>query len=288
MTHTVHPLESSSPSSLEPDSSSAEQRQVYVTHERRHAVITLNRPEARNAYSGSMIRALVSTLDELELNPEVRAVVITGAGRAFSAGGDLKLMRDKRGMFEGGPVALRARYMQEIQQVPRRLARFSKPIIAAVNGPAIGAGFDLSLMCDLRLASERARFGSTFVKVGLIPGDGGAYYLARAIGLARALELCLTGRVIDASEAERLGIISEVTTPEALLERASALAEEIAENAPLAVQLTKAAAYQSLSLTPEAALQLAASFQGIAQNTTDHLEGVNAMLERREPQFTGE
>lgn len=261
---------------------------LEVTYQQRHAIVTLNRPEARNAYSGEMIRSLVSALDALELNPEVRVVVLTGAGRAFSAGGDLKLMRDKSGMFEGGPVELRARYMQEIQQVPRRLARFSKPLIAAINGPAIGAGLDLSLMCDLRIASERARFGSTFVKVGLIPGDGGAYYLARAIGLARALELCLTGRVIDAAEAERMGIISAVTSPETLLDRASALAEEIADNAPLAVQLTKAALYQSLTLTPEAALQLAASFQGIAQNTADHLKGVDAILARRAPEFTGE
>ena len=214
-------------------------------------------------------------------------VVITGAGRAFSAGGDLKLMRDKEGMFAGGPVELRARYMQEIQRVPRRLTRFTKPVIAAINGPAIGAGLDLSLMCDLRIASSQAKFGSTFVKVGLIPGDGGSYFLTRAVGLAKALELTLTGRVIDAQEAERLGIISRVVDHDALMSTAYELAEEIAANAPLAVQLTKASAYQSLNLSPEAALQLAASFQGVAQNTHDHLEGVNALLEKRPPLFKG-
>ena len=262
--------------------------QIVVDYRDHHALITLNRPEARNAYSSQMINALVETLDHLELNDQVRVVILTGAGRAFSAGGDLKLMRDKKGMFTGGPVELRSRYMQDIQRVPRRLARFSKPIIAAINGPAIGAGFDLSLMCDLRIASRHARFGSTFVKVGLVPGDGGAYYLARAIGLARALELCLTGRVIDAQEAERIGIVSEVVPPELLISKTQTLAEEIAANAPLAVQLTKAAAYQSLTLTPDAALQLAASFQGIAQNTEDHLEGVSAMLEKRTPSFQGQ
>ena len=261
--------------------------QVIVEYQQRHALVTLNRPKARNAYSSEMIDVLIETLDQLELNEQVRAVILTGAGRAFSAGGDLKLMRDKGGMFAGGPVELRARYMQDIQRVPRRLARFSKPIIAAVNGPAIGAGFDLSLMCDLRIASSEAKFGSTFIKVGLIPGDGGAYYLARAIGLARALELCLTGRVIDAQEAQRIGVVSDVVSPEMLISKARALAEEIAANAPLAVQLTKAAAYQSLTLTPESALQLAASFQGVAQNTADHLEGVNAMLEKRSPVFKG-
>jgi enoyl-CoA hydratase/carnithine racemase len=261
--------------------------QVIIEHQQHHALVTLNRPKARNAYSTEMIDVLIETLDQLELNDQVRAVILTGAGRAFSAGGDLKLMRDKGGMFAGGPVELRTRYMQDIQRVPRRLARFSKPIIAAVNGPAIGAGFDLSLMCDLRIASSEAKFGSTFIKVGLIPGDGGAYYLARAIGLARALELCLTGRVIDAQEAQRIGVVSDVVNPEMLISKARALAEEIAANAPLAVQLTKAAAYQSLTLTPEAALQLAASFQGVAQNTADHLEGVNAMLEKRTPVFKG-
>ena len=178
--------------------------------------------------------------------------------------------------------------MQEIQRVPRRLARFSKPVIAAINGAAIGAGLDLSLMCDLRIASAKAIFGSTFVKVGLIPGDGGAYYLARAVGLATALDLCLTGRVIDANEAKTLGLVSRVVTPDELLTHASKVAEEIASNAPLAVQLTKAAVYQSLTLTPDAALQLAASFQGIAQTSQDHLEGVDAILERRSPSFKGE
>ncbi len=262
-------------------------KQVLLSSQGHLATLTLNRPEARNAYSSEMIKELVQYLDELELNPQIRVVVITGAGRAFSAGGDLKLMRDKEGMFAGGPVELRARYMQEIQRVPRRLTRFTKPVIAAINGPAIGAGLDLSLMCDLRIASSQAKFGSTFVKVGLIPGDGGSYFLTRAVGLAKALELTLTGRVIDAQEAERLGIISRVVDHDALMSTAYELAEEIAANAPLAVQLTKASAYQSLNLSPEAALQLAASFQGVAQNTHDHLEGVNALLEKRPPLFKG-
>lgn len=254
----------------------------------RHALITLHRPDARNAYSEEMIGQLITALDDIELDPSVRAVVITGSGKAFSAGGDLKLMMAKEGMFAGGPVELRARYMQNIQRVPRRLSRFSKPLIAAINGPAIGAGLDLSLMCDLRIASTKARFGSTFVKVGLIPGDGGAYYLTRAIGLARALDLCLTGRIIDAQEALTMGLVSRILDPEHLLTAAGELAEQIADNAPVAVQLTKAAAYQSLNLSPESALQLAASFQGIAQNTPDHLEGVEAILSRRPPDFKGE
>ena len=249
--------------------------------------LILNRPDARNAYSEEMISLLCLALDEAELDQSVRTVVITGMGRAFSAGGDLKLMRDKQGMFEGDALELRARYMQNIHRVPRRLARFTKPLIAAVNGPAIGAGLDLALMCDIRISSTAARFGSTFVKVGLIPGDGGAYYLSRVIGLSKALELTLTGRVIDASEAERLGVVSKAVAPDSLLTEVYNLADEINANAPVAVQLTKAAAYQSLNQSPEGALQIAAGFQGIAQNTSDHLEGVNALLEKRSPQFEG-
>ena len=261
--------------------------EVLLEHRDHIAIVTLNRPRARNAYSSLMIRQIVKVLDELELNPQVRVVVLTGAGPSFSAGGDLKLMRDKEGMFKGEALELRSRYMQEIHQVPRRLARFSKPIIAAINGAAIGAGLDLSLMCDLRIAAQSAKFGSTFVKVGLIPGDGGAYYLTRAIGLAKALELTLTGRVITAQEALNMGIVSRVVDDEKLMDSALSLAQEIAQNAPVAVQLTKSAAYQSLNVSPESALQIAASFQGIAQNTHDHLEGVQAILDRRPPQFTG-
>jgi len=270
------------------DKASGASRHILQSLSGHSLTLRLNRPEARNAYSEEMIEALCEALDDAELNPQVRSVIITGEGRAFSAGGDLKLMQAREGMFAGDELALKARYMQNIHRVPRRLARFGKPLIAAINGPAIGAGLDLALMCDLRIASSEARFGSTFVKVGLIPGDGGAYYLTRAIGLAKALELCLTGRVIDSAEAERLGIVSSVVSPERLMEHAEALAEEINANAPIAVQLTKAAAYQSLNQSPEGALQIAAGFQGVAQNSADHLEGVNAILERRAPHFTGQ
>jgi enoyl-CoA hydratase/carnithine racemase len=260
---------------------------LLIQHSDHIATLTLNRPEARNAYSEQMIDELVEALDELELNPSVRVLVLTGSGSAFSAGGDLKLMRDKQGMFEGDAIALSARYQQHIQRVPRRLSRFSKPIIAAINGPAIGAGLDLAAMCDLRVASTHARFGSTFVKVGLVPGDGGAYFLSRAIGTAQAMELMLTGRVINATEAERVGLVSRVVEPEVLISTAMSLAKEVAVNAPVAVQLTKRLAYQSLTRSPEEALSLAASAQGVAQNTSDHLEGVEALLARRAPEFVG-
>lgn len=254
----------------------------------RCALITLDRPEARNAYSEAMVKSLVSALDAAENDVGVRCVVLTGAGKAFSAGGDLKRMRDKAGMFEGGPIGLKRGYEAHIQRIPRRLATFDKPLVAAVNGPAIGAGLDLACMADLRFASEGARFGSTFVKVGLVPGDGGAYLLPRVVGLGHALDLMLTGRVIDSAEALSMGLVQRVLSPESLMSEAMNIAEVIAQNAPLAVQLTKRATYRSYESDLETALELASSYQGMAQNTADHFEAVDAMLEKRSPRFEGQ
>ena len=205
-------------------------------------LLTLDRPDARNAYSEAMVDSLVRALDDADRDDEVRCVILTGAGAAFSAGGDLKRMLQQEGMFAGGPVDLRRRYVDGIQRIPRRLALLEKPIIAAINGPAIGAGLDLACMCDLRLAARGAQLGSTFVKVGLVPGDGGAYFLARTVGFPRALELMLTARLVDADEAERIGLVHRVVEPADLLPAARALALQIAANAPFAVRLTKRAA----------------------------------------------
>ena len=249
--------------------------------------ITLNREEARNAYSDEMIDALVDAFDEAEADSDVKCVIITGAGTTFSAGGDLNAMKNHSGMFEGDAVNLRSRYMRGIQRIPRRMARFEKPVVAAINGPAIGAGLDLACMCDIRIAANGARFGSTFVKLGLIPGDGGAYLLSRTIGVPRALDLILTGRLIDTMEAERMGLINEAVEPEQLMATARKRAIRIAANAPQAVRLAKSAIYQSYDLGLDAALTLAATYQGIVQNTPDHDEGVEAMLAGRNPEFKG-
>jgi len=252
------------------------------------ATITLDRPDARNAYSEAMVDDLLTAFDAAERDAEVRSIVLTGEGKAFSAGGDLKRMAADEGMFEGDDaVSLRRSYIMGIQRVPQRLARVDKPIVAAINGAAIGAGLDLACMCDLRVASERAKLGSTFVKVGLVPGDGGAFFLARTIGFPRALELMLTGRVIDAQRALAIGLVHEVVPPDEVVSRAVAVATEIAANAPLAVQLTKRAAYRSWESELQTALELAASYQGVVQRTDDHREGVAAILERRAPSFEG-
>lgn len=251
------------------------------------AWLRLNRPAARNAWTPEMIAAFLAHIDALDEDDSVRAVLLTGEGPAFSAGGDLRAMAEHSGMFAGGPVALRGRYSRGIQEIPRRLARFDKPLIAVINGPAVGAGLDLACMCDLRFAASTARLGSTFVTLGLVPGDGGAALLARTVGLPHALDLVLTGRLIDADEALRIGLVHAVHPPEELAAAAVARALLIAHNAPLAVRLTKAAAMRSWGLPLDHALELAATYQGVVQNTADHDEGVRALLERRPPRFEG-
>lgn len=249
--------------------------------------VTLDRPQARNAYSETMITAFTDTLDALASDEAVRCVILTGAGVAFSAGGDLKQMRAQVGMFAGDSATLRRRYTELIQGIPRRLARFDKPIVAAVNGPAMGAGLDLACMCDFRIAADTASFGSTFVKVGLIPGDGGAHILARTVGFPRALDLILTGRTLGAAEALAMGLVHRVVPADQLLAEALTLAQTLAGQSPVALQLAKRAAYRSWDLNLDDALELAATYQGIAQRTEDHLEAVDAMLGRRPPVFSG-
>jgi enoyl-CoA hydratase/carnithine racemase len=261
--------------------------ELLTTTEGPIAILTLNRPDARNAWSDDMAAAVVRALCQADADPGVRVIVLTGAGDAFSAGGDLKAMRDRTGMFAGDGAELRDRYHHGLQQVARAFETCETPVVAAVNGPAIGAGLDLACMCDIRLASEKARFGETFVSVGLVPGDGGAYFLSRAIGFARALEMALTARVIDAAEAHRIGLVSGVLPQEELMAAAMAVATSIARQAPVAVKLTKAAFYRGYQKDLETALTMAAAFQGLAQRTADHAEGVAALLEGRRPLFNG-
>jgi enoyl-CoA hydratase/carnithine racemase len=251
------------------------------------ATITLDRPEARNAYSEEMVESLVRALDAADGDDAVRAVILTGAGKAFCAGGDLKRMQQQSGMFEGGPYTLRRNYQRGIHTIPERLARFEKPVIAAVNGPAMGAGLDLACMCDVRVAARSARFGSSFINVGLVPGDGGAYFLTRTIGFPRALEMMLTGRVVESEEALAMGLTSEVVDDDALIETARRRARAMAERSPIALRLVKRAAYQSLGAELAKALELAATYQGIAQNSEDHREALTALLEKRPPRFDG-
>ena len=225
--------------------------------------LTLDRTDFRNAWSDEMLRS-PRRARRSGGRPACRVLAITGAGTAFSAGGDLKAMRDRRACSRGRD-GLRERYHAGIQGIPRHLARFSKPVIAAINGAAIGAGLDLTCMCDIRIAVDRAKFGSTFVRLGLVPGDGGAALLMRVVGYSMATELVLTGRIIDAAEARRIGLVTHVVPSEELHDRVRTVAGEIAANAPVAVRLAKAALVHSHNQPIHLALELAATYQGISR-----------------------
>ncbi len=233
-------------------------------------ILTLDRPQARNAYSSEMILELEGVLDAAARDDDVRAVVLTGGPQVFSAGGDLKAMKERSGMFAGEPPELRSRYLDGIHRVPRAWSRFPKPVIAAICGGAIGAGLDLACMCDLRVAGQGATFASSFVRVGLVPGDGGAYFLARTIGFPRALELMLTGDRINAARALEIGLVHRVVADQDVLASAVTWAKELATLPAVAVSLTKRAAYMSWDQGMEASLELAATYQGIAQRDPAH------------------
>ena len=252
------------------------------------ALLTLDRPESLNALGapgdGDAVAVACAKIDA---DPEVRCAVLTGAGRAFSSGGDLKAMQARTGSFAGSGVEIRQQYRANIHRLVRALYGLDVPLVAAVNGPAIGLGCDVACLADIRLASETARFGVTFLKIGLIPGDGGAWLLPRVIGMSRAAELLYTGRVIDAATAADWGLVSKVIAPDALLAEALALAEEIARQPPHALRLAKMLLRQGGNLSYDAMLEMSASSQALSHLTADHLEGVTATLEKRDPRFRG-
>ena len=261
---------------------------VRVDREGPVAILTLDRPEARNPLSDpDMVEALETACARLDADRGVGAVVITGAGKAFSAGGNVKHMRERQGMFAGDPAQLREGYRRGIQRIPRALWDLELPTIAAVNGPAVGAGCDLSLMCDIRIASERASFAESFVRLGIIPGDGGAWLLPRAVGLSRACEMAFTGEPVDAGTARDWGLVSRVVPHDELMPAALELAGRIAANPPQALRLTKRLIREGLHSRLDSVLELSAAFQALAHHTEDHREALEAFLEKRPPRFTG-
>jgi len=250
---------------------------------------TINLPEIRNPISGTdMIDALVAAADAANRDDGLRAVILTGAGKAFSSGGNVKDMAEGTGLFGHAPHRQRTAYRDGIQRIPRALHQCEVPLIAAVNGPAVGAGCDLALMCDLRIASTEAFFAESFVKLGIVPGDGGAYFLPRAVGYARAAEMALTGDRVDAATALEWGLVSRVVAPDRLLAEAASLARRVAANPSHSVRMAKKLLRESEGRNLDSVLELSAAMQAIAHQTNDHHEAVAAMLERRDPEFTGE
>ncbi len=248
--------------------------------ENRIALLTLNRDDIRNALTGShLIDDIVAIAEWVNTTDDVSVLIITGAGSAFSAGGNIRDMAERGGDFAGDVAECAERYRQGIQKIPLALQDVEVPMIAAVNGPAIGAGFDLANMADIRLASDTAKFGETFLNLGIIPGDGGAWFMQRLIGYQRAFELTLTGRIIDAAEAKELGIVLDITSPEELMPAAMKLAKKIAQQPPRATRLTKRLMKMGQRMELKDFLDLCACFQGMCHNEPEHLDAVNRMLE---------
>jgi len=208
-------------------------------------------------------------------------VILTGAGTAFSAGGNVKDMRDKRGIASGSPYAIAQSYQTGIQRIPLALHQLEVPTIAAVNGPAVGAGCDLACMCDIRIASENARFAESFVKLGIVPGDGGAWLLQRAVGYQRAAELSFTGDMIDAQTALAIGLVTRVVPHDLLMPNARELATRIAANSGPALRMAKRLLRQAQTARLDETLQLSAALQALAHHTPEHDQAVAAFFEQR-------
>lgn len=245
--------------------------------------ILLNRPAKKNAFTMEMIDAWAQALVSARTDDDVRVVVVTGAGDAFCSGVDL-------GGFDRGertPLDRKRVLTDRIHRVAYALEDLDKPVIAAVNGVAVGAGMDMALMCDIRLAAASARMSEGYIRVGLVPGDGGAYFLPRLVGTAKALELLWTGEFIDAAEAHRLGIVSHVYDDAEFREKAGAFAGRIAAAPPVNVAMIKRAVHQSARADLRTALDLISSHMAVVQSTHDSQEAMAAFREKRTPRFEG-
>jgi enoyl-CoA hydratase/carnithine racemase len=263
--------------------------QIIYTKEGGVATIMLNRPQTLNAFTPTMIDEWARAIEDAKLDPGVRVVIVTGAGRGFCSGVDVRSFRELEHM-DGNPVVDGRYWLQHsVHRVPLALRTMDKPYIAAVNGPAAGAGMDMASMADMRIASETARFAMSYVNVGIVPGDGGCYYLPRIIGVARALDLIWTGRTMDAQEALRIGYVSQVVPPEQLLDSVIAYATKLAKGPQVAIELAKRLVYEGLetnNLFKE--LRSAEHAMLIARATEDAIEGPRAWAEKRPPQFRGQ
>jgi enoyl-CoA hydratase/carnithine racemase len=252
----------------------------------RAAVLTFKRDDVRNALTASaLVDDICATLEWANAAAEISVLVLTGDGSAFSAGGNVKAMRERA--LTSSAAQMEDYYRRNVQRIPRAMNACEVAVIAAVNGPAIGAGFDLVNMCDIRIGSTNAQFGETFINLGIMAGDGGAWFLQRTVGAHRAAELTLTGRTVKAEEARALGILLEVTEPDRLVPRAREIAAQIAAKPPLAVRYAKRALRLAGRQDIVEHLDTCASFQAALQKTEDHLEALAAFFEKRAGVFKG-
>jgi 2-(1,2-epoxy-1,2-dihydrophenyl)acetyl-CoA isomerase len=249
------------------------------------ATITLNRPDKLNAFTAGMLEGWLVSLEDARTNPEVRVIVMTGTGRAFTTGGDVEGFGASA---KKTAADIRQHLVEGVQRLPRKLAEIDKPVIAALNGFATGGGLDIALACDIRFAEESARFAETYAKMGLIPGGGGAYLLPRLVGTAKALEMFWSCDWVEAREAERIGLVNKVFPDAELMEGTYAFARKVAAGAPLAVQTIKRVMRLGLDKDLGTALDIVASSMPIVRTSEDHQEAVAAFKEKRTPRFKGQ
>ncbi|RNF39746.1 enoyl-CoA hydratase/isomerase family protein [Planococcus salinus] len=262
----------------------------FQVNEEGIATIKLNRPERLNAFSLEMIKDWIKALEEVRDSENIRVLVLTGEGRAFCAGGDIKSMlkgdgflyqkEEEKEDFMSSGIDRKNVLWKYVQRIPLLMSEIDKPTIAAINGPATGAGLDMALMCDLRFASSTSKMGETYINLGIVPGDGGAYFLPRIIGIDKALELLWTGRILTAQEAKECGMITYLTEPDELLEKVYSFASQIANQPPVAIQLTKRAIYQGLNSDLRTSLDMMSSAMGLVTELPDYNERLEAMAKK--------
>ena len=252
------------------------------------ARLTINRPDTRNPLGqpgdGERFRAAATAING---DKNLRCVIMTGAGSAFSAGGDLKAMRDKSGYFGGSGAELRDHYRHAIHGIIHAMWDIEVPVVGAINGPAIGLGNDVASLCDIRIAAASARFGATFLKMGLLPGDGGAWLLPRHIGWSRAAQLFFTGDLIDATTAREWGLVSQVVADGELMAHCENLAQKICGQPPQALRMTKKLMREGTMANFSTIMEMSAALQVTLHQTDDHMEALNAFFEKRSPHFVG-
>lgn len=261
---------------------------AFLQIEREGGIVTvrMNHPDTRNALTTrEQIQEFVDLCAELRRDLSVRVMVLTGNGSAFCAGGNVKDMHERGGIFAGSPYELRNTYRDGIQRIPLAIYELDIPVIAAVNGPAIGAGLDLACMCDIRLAAPKAIFAESFVRLGIVPGDGGAWLLPRIIGIPKASLMAFTGDAIDAAKALEWGLVEQVCTHETLQAEAQALARRIASNPGHALRLCKRLLREGQHMRLDSLLELSAAYQALAHHTEDHHEAVAAFVDKRDPHY---
>jgi 2-(1,2-epoxy-1,2-dihydrophenyl)acetyl-CoA isomerase len=250
----------------------------------RVATITLNRPDKLNAYTEAMLSAWLAALAQCQTDSNVRVVVITGTGRGFTTGGDIEGFADRAALT---PAAISAHLRDGPQRLTRGIAALDKPVIAALNGIATGGGLDVALACDIRFAAQSARFAETYARMGLAPGMGGAHFLPRIVGVAKALEMLWTSDWVDAREAERIRLVSKVFPDAELMQGTQDFARRIAAAAPLSVQLIKRLVRAGLQQDLDTSLEMVATNLPIVRKSGDHQEALSAFKEKRPPNFRG-